>query len=86
MPRIFGYVFNPLNVYFCYDNDGRLSDILYEVSNTFGEKHDYVFHIDSPETRNHFHVCKRHSTYLLFWTWVSYINLELDSQISLTLY
>lgn len=59
MPRIFGYVFNPLNVYFCYDNDGRLSDILYEVSNTFGEKHDYVFHIDSPETRNHFHVCKK---------------------------
>lgn len=41
-PRIFGYVFNPLSVYFCYSRDGNLSTILYEVCNTFAERHTYV--------------------------------------------
>lgn len=59
MPRIFGYVFNPLNVYFCYDHNNLLCDILYEVSNTFGEKHDYVFHIASSEGRSYTHSCEK---------------------------
>ena len=41
-PRIFGYVFNPLTVYFCYGRDGGLTAILYEVCNTFGERRTYV--------------------------------------------
>ena len=41
-PRLFGYVFNPLTLYFCHRQDGRLSAILYEVSNTHGERHTYV--------------------------------------------
>lgn len=41
-PRMFGYVFNPLTVYFCHDGDGALAAILYEVSNTFGGRHAYV--------------------------------------------
>ncbi len=41
-PRMFGYVFNPLTVYFCFDADARLSGLIYEVRNTFGEKHPYV--------------------------------------------
>ncbi len=41
-PRMFGYVFNPLTVYFCHAADGELRAILYEVSNTFGERHTYV--------------------------------------------
>lgn len=41
-PRVFGYVFNPLSVYFCYDRDETLRAILYEVSNTFHERHTYV--------------------------------------------
>lgn len=41
-PRIFGYVFNPLSVYFCRDESGTLRALLYEVSNTFGENHTYV--------------------------------------------
>ena len=41
-PRVFGYVFNPLSVYFCYRQDGDLSAILYEVCNTHGERHTYV--------------------------------------------
>jgi uncharacterized protein len=41
-PRILGYVFNPLSVYYCYDRNGILIATLHEVNNTFGEKHTYV--------------------------------------------
>lgn len=46
-PRVFGYVFNPLTLYFCYRENGALAAILYEVANTFGERHTYV--IPSPD-------------------------------------
>ena len=42
MPRILGRAFNPLTVYFCRDAQGRLAAILYEVNNTFGERHNYM--------------------------------------------
>jgi DUF1365 family protein len=42
MPRILGYAFNPLSVYFCHRRDGGLAAILYEVNNTFGERHSYL--------------------------------------------
>ena len=42
-PRIFGYVFNPLSVFFIYDENSKLISILYEVKNTFGEQHTYIF-------------------------------------------
>ena len=41
-PRILGYVFDPLSVYFAYDDRGQLVGLLYEVRNTFGEHHTYV--------------------------------------------
>jgi uncharacterized protein len=41
-PRVLGYVFNPLSIYFCHHRDGALSAVLYEVSNTFGEHHSYL--------------------------------------------
>tara|TARA_B100000683_G_scaffold6952_1_gene7708 strand:- start:109 stop:870 length:762 start_codon:yes stop_codon:yes gene_type:complete len=44
-PRIFGYVFNPLSVFFIYDSDEKLISILYEVKNTFGEQHTYIFKV-----------------------------------------
>lgn len=40
-PRILGYVFNPLSVYYCHKNNALFA-IVYEVSNTFGERHSYV--------------------------------------------
>ncbi len=46
MPRIFGYVFNPLSVYFCHDRAGNLNGLIYEVSNTFGQRHSYIFPLD----------------------------------------
>lgn len=42
MPRILGYGFNPLSVYFCSRPDGSIEAIIYEVHNTFGERHSYV--------------------------------------------
>lgn len=45
MPRILGWVFNPLSVYFCHRADGGLAAILYEVNNTFGERHSYLIPI-----------------------------------------
>jgi DUF1365 family protein len=42
MPRVLGYAFNPLSVYFCSDAQGRLQAILYEVNNTFGQRHSYL--------------------------------------------
>lgn len=46
MPRVLGHVFNPLSVYFCHDGEGRLRAVLYEVNNTFGERHSYVMPVD----------------------------------------
>ena len=45
-PRIFGYVFNPLSVFFIYNSNEKLISILYEVKNTFGEQHTYIFKVD----------------------------------------
>ncbi|QKC88832.1 DUF1365 domain-containing protein [Mesorhizobium sp. NZP2234] len=41
-PRIFGYVFNPISVYFCYDAAGALIALIYAVRNTFGGRRIYV--------------------------------------------
>ena len=49
-PRILGYVFNPLSVYYCHRDDGRLMAVLYEVSNTFGERHCYLIPVVDEET------------------------------------
>jgi uncharacterized protein len=42
MPRILGFAFNPLSVYFCHDRQGALRAILYEVNNAFGQRHSYL--------------------------------------------
>ena len=43
IPRILGYAFNPLNVFFCYARTGgALLAIVCEVNNTFGQRHAYV--------------------------------------------
>jgi uncharacterized protein len=41
-PRLLGYTFNPLSVYFCTRADGALALVIYEVRNTFGNIHSYV--------------------------------------------
>ena len=46
MPRVFGYGFNPLSIYFCHYRDGALAALLYEVRNTFGERHSYLIPVE----------------------------------------
>lgn len=48
-PRIFGYVFNPISVYFCRRKDGTLAALLYEVHNTHGERHTYPIAVHGTE-------------------------------------
>ena len=47
-PRIFGYVFNPLSIFYCYEDD-KLKAIFYEVKNTFNEQHTYIFKIKNDQ-------------------------------------
>ncbi len=46
MPRMLGHVFNPISVWFCHRRDGSLATIVYEVTNTFKERHSYVIPVD----------------------------------------
>jgi DUF1365 family protein len=57
-PRIFGYVFNPLSVFYVYDKNSDLIAILYEVKNTFGEQHSYIFKTKKEQNLIQ-HVCKK---------------------------
>ncbi|WP_454885047.1 DUF1365 domain-containing protein [Sphingomonas oryzagri] len=62
MPRILGFAFNPLSVYFCFEAAGALRAILYEVNNTFGERHSYLLPVEQADgairqdCAKHFHV------------------------------
>ena len=57
-PRFFGYVFNPLSIFYCYDENLHLKAILYEVKNTFNEQHTYVFPA-SPTSNLILHKCDK---------------------------
>ncbi len=45
-PRLLGYVFNPLTVFYCYDGDGGLRHTVAEVRNTYGGRHSYLLSTD----------------------------------------
>ncbi|WP_227306645.1 DUF1365 domain-containing protein [Acidisoma cellulosilyticum] len=51
MPRVLGHAFNPLSVFFCHDAAGVLTSILYQVNNTFGQRHSYLIRVEKPESR-----------------------------------
>jgi uncharacterized protein len=64
-PRILGHVFNPIALYYAYDDARKLSGMIYEVRNTFGERHTYVCPVEHGELTQaglrqsqtkHFHV------------------------------
>lgn len=52
-PRLWGFVFNPLSIYYCHDASGRLGAVLYEVSNTFGESHGYLLPVEEDQGAVH---------------------------------
>jgi uncharacterized protein len=58
-PRIAGYVFNPLSVYFCRDADGVIGAVIYEVTNTFGERMSYVIESGAGENGSLSHGCEK---------------------------
>lgn len=45
-PRILGYTFNPLSIYFCENEHGETTALVYQVHNTFGQSHNYVAKVD----------------------------------------
>jgi DUF1365 family protein len=53
MPRVAGYVFNPISIYFCDRADGSPGAVLYEVKNTFGDQHGYLVHLEGEAPWQH---------------------------------
>lgn len=58
-PRIFGYVFNPLTVYFCYGRENQLRAVIYEVCNTFHERHAYIIPANTQDGGQISHSCSK---------------------------
>lgn len=50
LPRVLGYVFNPVSFYCCYLSDGSVAALVAEVRNTFGESHHYVLQPQTSQT------------------------------------
>ena len=54
LPRFLGYTFNPISIFFCFDENGRPLTSVVQVGNTFGELKPYLVPWD-PDTRG-FHI------------------------------
>lgn len=52
-PRLFGYVFNPLSIWYCYHQDGSPRTIMYAVNNTWHEQHCYLIPVDADGNPDH---------------------------------
>ncbi len=48
MPRFFGYAFNPISFYYCYNAAGELGAVLHQVKNTFGGQVGYLIPVNGP--------------------------------------
>lgn len=55
-PRVLGYVFNPLTVYYGFNAQDQLCMMIYEVNNTFGGRHSYVV----PASETHLQHADKH--------------------------
>lgn len=48
--RTFGYCFNPVTFYYCYDTNGLLETIAAQITNTpWNERHTYVLPVSDPQ-------------------------------------
>lgn len=52
LPRLLGYQFNPLTVWFIDDATGEPGWVLYEIHNTFGEAHSHLVTLDETGGRS----------------------------------
>jgi hypothetical protein len=59
MPRILGFVFNPISLYFVQNTDDIVTAIVYEVNNTFGDRHSYVLKVGDEGRHIRQHAGKR---------------------------
>ena len=48
-PRMFGFGFSPLSVFYCFDVNDRFYAVIYEVKNTFGGQDAYVLDAGSED-------------------------------------
>lgn len=78
MPRIFGYGFNPLSVYFCYYLSGALAAIVYEVHNTFRQRHSYLIPVQEPDVA----VIEQHCEKVFYVS--PFMDMELTYQFRVT--
>jgi uncharacterized protein len=44
--RAFGYCFNPISVFWCFDRDDAPAGVIVEVHNTYGDRHAYLVQPD----------------------------------------
>jgi DUF1365 family protein len=44
--RSFGYTFDPISVFWCYDEAGAQCAVVAEVHNTYGDRHAYLLELD----------------------------------------
>jgi DUF1365 family protein len=77
-PRFFGYVFNPLSIFYCYDKSFRLKAVLYEVKNTFNEQHTYVFR-SKPSSKIILHECNKKFYVSPFIAMKTFYNFRLSN-------
>ena len=84
-PRIFGYVFNPLSIFYCYQ-DEKLKVIFYEVKNTFNEQHTYIFKVNDSNIVSQ--KCKKKFYVSPFMNMDTYYNFRLlnpDEKLSVSI-
>lgn len=58
-PRLLGHVFNPISTYYVHRRDGALQAVLYEVNNTFSERHSYLFPVQGEAGEILRHGCEK---------------------------
>ena len=54
LPRMLGYTFNPISIFFCFDAENRPLTSVVQVGNTFGELKPYLVPLD--ESGHSFHI------------------------------
>ena len=59
MPRLLGFAFNPISLYFVQNTDDMLKAMVYEVNNTFGDRHSYVLPVKGQGRHIRQHAGKR---------------------------
>lgn len=58
-PRVLGFAFNPITVFFCRDGAERLQAVVFEVNSTFGERRHYAFLTEDPTATTHQFRCDK---------------------------